>query len=103
MLGRSGCVLVVVVASLVAQTIKESACNVGDPGSIPGSGRFPGEGNGNPLQYSCLENTMDRGAWWATVHGVTKSWTQLSMHVLIIYKVLKIQHGTTEISRFHHT
>ena len=47
-------------------------------GSIPGSGRYPGEGNGNPLQYSCLENHMDRGAWWATVHGVAKSWTQLS-------------------------
>ena len=46
-------------------------------GLIPGSGRSPGEGNGNPLQYSCLENPMDRGAWWATVHGVTKSWTQL--------------------------
>ena len=45
---------------------KESACNAGDPGSIPGSGRSPGEGNGNPLQYSCLENPMDRGAWWAT-------------------------------------
>ena len=57
---------------------KESACNVGDLGSIPGSGRFPGEGNGNPLQYSCLENSMDRGAWWATVHGVAKSWTRLS-------------------------
>ena len=55
---------------------KESACNAGDLGSIPGSGRFPGEGNGNPLQYSCLGNHMDRGAWWAvTVHGVTKSWT----------------------------
>ena len=51
---------------------KESACNVGDPCSISGSGRFPGEGNGNPLQYSCLENPTDRGAWWATVHGVTK-------------------------------
>ena len=87
MLGRSGCVLVVVVASLVAQTIKESACNVGDPGSIPGSGRFPGEGNGNPLQYSCLENTMDRGAWWATVHGVTKSWTQLSTRTHTTYIV----------------
>ena len=48
---------------------KESACNTGDPGSIPGSGRPPGEGNGNPLQYSCLENPMDRGAWQATVHG----------------------------------
>ena len=52
---------------------KASACNAGDPGSIPGWGRSPGEGNGNPLQYSCLENPMDGGAWWATVHGVTKS------------------------------
>jgi len=57
---------------------KTSAYNAGDPGSIPGSGRSPGEGNGNPLQYSCLENPMDRGAWWATVHGVTKSRTRLS-------------------------
>ena len=57
---------------------KASASNVGDPGSIPGSGRSPGEGNGNPLQYSCLENPMDGGAWWATVHGVSKSWTRLS-------------------------
>ena len=57
---------------------KASACNVGDPGSIPGLGRSPGEGNGNPLQYSCLENPMDRGAWWATVHGVAKSRTQPS-------------------------
>ena len=62
-------------ASLVAQMVKESACNVGDLGSIPGSGRSPGEGNGNPLQYSCLENSMDGGAWWATVHGVAKSQT----------------------------
>ena len=51
---------------------KESACNAGDPGSIPGSGRSPGEGNGNLLQYSCLENPMDRGAWQATVHGVAR-------------------------------
>ena len=58
--------------------IKASACNAGDLGSIPGSGRFPGEGNGNPLQYSCLENLTDGGAWWATVHGVTKSRTPLS-------------------------
>ena len=57
---------------------KASACNVGYPGLIPGSGRSPGEGNGNLLQYSCLENSMDGGAWWATVHGVTKSWTPLS-------------------------
>ena len=55
-----------------------SACNAGDPGSIPGLGRSSGEGNGNPLQYACLENFMDGGAWWATVHGVTKSWTWLS-------------------------
>ena len=57
---------------------KESACNAGDPGSIPRLGRYPGEGNGNSLQYSCLENPVDRGAWWAKVHGVTKSRTQLS-------------------------
>ena len=57
---------------------KESACNVGDPGSIPGSGRSPGEGSGNPLQYSCLENPMDGGAWQATVHEVAKSQTRLS-------------------------
>ena len=54
---------------------KASACNAGDPGSIPGSGRSPGEGNGNLLQYSCLESPMDRGGCWATVHGTTKSWT----------------------------
>ena len=52
--------------------IKNQPANAGDAGSIPQSGRFPGEGNGNPLQYSCLENPMDRGAWQATVHGVTK-------------------------------
>ena len=57
---------------------KVSAYNAGDPGSIPGLGRSPGEGNGNPLQYSCLENPMDGGAWWAIVHGVAKSQTQLS-------------------------
>ena len=54
---------------------KESACNAGDPGSVPGLARYPGEGNGNILQYSCLENSMDRGAWQAIVHGVTKSHT----------------------------
>ena len=57
---------------------KESACNVGDLGSIPGLGRSPGGGLGNPLQYLCLENPMDRGVWLATFHGVAKSWTQLS-------------------------
>ena len=54
---------------------KESTYNAGDPGSILGSGRSPGEGTGNPLQYSSLENPMDIGIWWATVHGVTKSQT----------------------------
>ena len=57
---------------------KESACNAGDLGSVPGSGRSPGEENGNPLQYSSLENSIDKGAWQATVYGVAKSWTQLS-------------------------
>ena len=57
---------------------KASAYNVGDPCSIPGSERSPGEGNGNPLQYSCLENPMNGGAWWATDHGVAKSRTRLS-------------------------
>ena len=56
---------------------KESVCNAGDLGLIPGLGRSPGEGNGNILQYSCLENPMDRGAWWDAVHGVSKSQTQL--------------------------
>ena len=57
--------------------VKASACNAGDLGSIPGLGRSPGDGNGNPLQYSCLENPMDGGAWWATVHGVAKSQIRL--------------------------
>ena len=56
---------------------KESACNAGDPGSIPGSGRSPGEGNGNPLRYSCLENPMDREAWQATVHEAAQNWIRL--------------------------
>ena len=61
--------------------VKNLPANAGDAGAVgwmPGSGRSPGEGNSNPLQYSCLGNPMDRGAWWATVHGVMKSWTQLS-------------------------
>ena len=62
--------------SILAKT--ESVSNVGDLGSIPGSRRSPGKGNENPLQYSCLENSMDRGDWRATVHGVTKSRKQLS-------------------------
>ena len=58
--------------------VKNPSVNAGDEDSIPGSGRSPGKGNGHPLQYSCLGNPMDRGTWWATVHGAEKSWTQLS-------------------------
>ena len=65
-------------ASQMALSVKEPpAGDMRDVGSFPGQGRSLGEGNGNPPQYSCLENTMDRGAWWATVHGVAQSWTQL--------------------------
>ena len=69
-------------AFLVAQVVKNLLAMQEILGFIPGLGRFPGEGNGNLLQYSCLENSMDRGAWWATVHGVTKSWIQLCLCVL---------------------
>ena len=57
---------------------KESSCNVGDPGSVPGKGRSPGKGNGNPLQFSCLGNPLDRGVWWTTIYEVAKSRTRLS-------------------------
>ena len=60
--------------------VKNLPARAGGPGSVPGSGRSAGEGNGYPLQYSCLENSMDRGAWWATVHGVAESRTQLRVH-----------------------
>ena len=69
---------------LSGSEVKASASNVGDPASIPGSGRFPGEGNGNPLHYSCLENPMDGEAWQATVHGVTESRRGLSDFTLFI-------------------
>ena len=62
-------------ASLVAQIIKNLTCNARDPSLIPWSGRSPGEGNGNPLQFSCLENSKDRGTWQATVHSVAQCWT----------------------------
>ena len=64
---------------------KESACNVGNLGLIPGSGRYPGEGNGNPLQYSCLGNLRDIGAWQATIHGVTNNVCTI---VLLYYTIL---------------
>ena len=66
--------------------VKGSACNVGDWGSIPGSGRSPGEGNGNPLQYSCLGNPMDRGAWLVTVHGVAQSQTWMSDFISFLFQ-----------------
>ena len=73
--------------------VKNPPANAGDTGLIPESGRSPGEENGNPLQYSCLENPMDQEAWWATVHGVAKSWT----HRVTIYSldVLLFLFGTS--------
>ena len=78
---------------------KEPAHSAGDPSSIPGSGRSPGEGHGNPPQHSCLENPMDRGAWWATVHTVAKSRTWLSdyFHSFILPGT-KIPHAMEQIS-----
>ena len=73
---------------------KEYACDAGDPGSVLGLGRSPGKGNSNPLQYSCLENLMDGGAWWAAVHGVAKSQTQLSDFIFtFITEVIKLELG----------
>ena len=68
--------------ALVVKNLPTNAGGIRGTGSIPGSGRSPGEENGNPLQYSCLENPVDRGAWQAAVHGVTKSWTQLKQLTL---------------------
>ena len=83
-------------ASLVAQMLNRlpvSACNVGDLSLIPESGKSPGEGNGNPLQYACLENPMGGGAWWATIHGVAKSRTQVNDFTFfsLSFKKLKIK------------
>ena len=74
--------------SVVDQTVRESACNAGDPGLTPGSGRSPGEGNGNPLQYSCLENPMDRRAWWATVHENQRVWHKWVTFTFILHVTL---------------
>ena len=79
--------------------VKASACNAGHPGSIPGSGRSPGEGNGNPPHCSCLENPMDRGAWWATVHGVAKSWTRLSNFTFFPSLLWKWHFSLTKLDR----
>ena len=78
---------------------KESSCNAGnagDSGSIPGSGRCPGGGNGNPLQYCCLGNPMDRGAWWPIVRGVTKSWRGLSTHACNYTNTQELSKMSTE-------
>ena len=89
------CILAITLISLLpgGSDGKASVCNAGDPGSIPGSGGSPGEGNGSPRQYSCLENPMDCGAWQATIHGVAKSQTRLSdftsLH-LILPQLLQI-------------
>ena len=85
---------------------KESACSAGDVGSIPGLGRSPGEGNGNPLQFSCLGNPMNRGAWQATVHGVLKSQTWLSfwrgpLFPSVLYKIVFSQFFITQ--KFWHS
>ena len=82
--------------------VKASAWNAGDPGSIPGSGRSPGEGNGNPLQYSCLENPMEGGAWYATVHGFAKSRTQLSDFTLLLltFEPLELENWINQKSIF---
>ena len=87
---------------------KESACNAGDLGLIPGSGRSPGEGHGNPLQYSCLENPMDRRAWWAIIQGVSKSQTQLKWLTLphtftcayIFFSFVYFADGLTESNKY---
>ena len=85
-------------------TSKEYTCNAGDPGSIPGSGRVPGERKGNSFQYSCLQNPMDRGAWGATAHGVTQSSTWLmwlSMHACKINKVLQCSTSSISYSNYN--
>ena len=78
---------------------KASACNLGDLGSTPGPGRSPGKGNGTPLQYSCLENSMGGGAWLAIIHGVAKSRTQLSNFTSLYFGTLRGRkiHGTYQI------
>ena len=78
---------------------KESACNARDLGSTPGLGRFPGGGNGNPLQYSCLENAMDRGAWQATVRGVAESWMQLSHSLFFLGTKICISFGAGRVGK----
>ena len=76
----------------MVKNLLANAGAAGDVGSIPGLGRAPGVGNGNPLLYSCLKNSMDKGVWQATVHGVTKSWTLLSAHIQCVQPTLPLLH-----------
>ena len=88
----------------VVKTPPANAGEAGDVGSIPGSSRCLGGGDGNPLQYSCLENPIDRGAWWATVHGVAKSWTRLSDWACTHYRNTDLDFGfslATFLSHFY--
>ena len=83
---------------------EEYACKTLDSGLIPETGRSPGEGNGNPLQYSCLENSMDRGAWWAAIHEVTNSWIQLSNFTSILSRVIwQMKLSFTNLPRVNQT
>ena len=82
-------------ASQVAVVVKNLPANAGDirdTSSIPGSGRSHGGGHDNPLQYSCLENPVDRRTWWATVHGVAKNWTQLKQHSMLAHTYIYTKH-----------
>ena len=88
------CILLNCLKKCISPRFKASACDAGDLGSIPGLGRSPGEGNGNPLQYSCLENPMDGGAWWAIVHGVATSQTRLSEFTFTFILPLEKTEGT---------
>ena len=85
-----------------SSVVKNPPANAGDAGLIPGSGRSPGVGNGNPLQYSCQGSPMHRGAWWATVHGVTKSRTRLGTHTCKFLFRLRCAHFSPEGVRLSH-
>ena len=80
----------------MVKNLSADAGDLGDTSSIPGWGRSPGEGNGNPLQYSCLENPMDRGAWWVTVHRITKSQTLLGTFLLVSFFFFRMEIFNTE-------
>ena len=103
----SACGITGLPRGLSGKELPANAGVTGDVGSIPGSGRFPGGGNGNLLQYSCLENPMDRGAWWAVVHRVAKSQTQLSMHACTallstMYLYLMFPRDPSPVQRTHY-